>query len=618
MLDLARGRGRPRAPGGGAALISLHRLLKAILVSLVLAGSAYLVAKLNLFGLENASDRLADRVYQRIAAADYGSDRRGQSQVRLVYLDETSIQAMKGFGWKGFPPTYDQQWTMLDDILQSGGAPPSAMFVDFVYRGEGGSTEGLDTFLKGVAAATKADAWADKPGCTVNPLMKIACIEAAGGTPVLLAKPSPSDLDAFTDVQRQLDRVTVLTPAVVKQEAYPTITRYDFDAAKAERLGVHGFDVSPAMGIYAAWCLRRRDGCGVQGFQRLRARAADALAGRPLAAVSKDSADRLSRVFKDPVDVVWGSRPDPAYLAMTKAVSGQPVQCRGAEGGWLQRLGEQMAGVRAAGSGSRQECPYTQALGYDRMVAGLGLETKDVQQLLAGRLVMVGGQFHASNDWVESPVHGQVPGVQYHAMALDNLIEDGADYRRNANMFLDSDLFKSLLIFALAFLNVLAVMARNSLLDHARTKRQEEKLRAHIWAPLYAALLLTSVGVVGLATWVGVYFLHRSPINWIGIGFCAIGFLFYATRETLPADFVGSVEHIPLVRSMLKAAARAREALKFEEDRLVKPKAANAAHDAQHASPKSKSSQKKSPSKAGAASRPKKPKKAKGSVHVES
>ncbi len=45
---------------------------------------------------------------------------------------------------------------------------------------------------------------------------------------------------------------------------------------------------------------------------------------------------------------------------------------------------------------------------------------------------MVGGQFRASNDWVESPVHGQAPGVQYHAMALDNLIEDGADYRRDS------------------------------------------------------------------------------------------------------------------------------------------------------------------------------------------
>ena len=520
-------------------MISLGRILKAVLVALVLAGSAYAVAKLNLFGLESASDRLADRVYQRITAADYGRDRRGQSRIRLVYLDDTSLEVMKGFGWKRFPPTYDQQWTMLDDLMTVGGAPPSAMFVDFVYRGDGSAGDGFDAFLKGITAATHADAWADKPACVANPLMKLACIEAAGGTPIILAKPSPSDLAMFTDLQRTLDRVTVLAPAIVGQEAYPTITRYDFDAPRAQRLGVHDFDVSPAMAMYAAYCLRRSDGCGVEGFSRIRVRAAAALAGKPLPPISADAPERLSAVFKDPVDVVWGARPDPQYLALTRAVTGRAVSCRGAAGGWLQRLGEQMTGSRGAGSGAKQECTYTDSLGYDRIVAGEGLQQSDLAQLLAGKLVMVGGQFHTSNDWVESPVHGQVPGVQYHAMALDNLVEDGAEYRRNANLFLDSDLLKALLIAALAFCDVMAVMARNSLLDHAFSKRAEQKLRAHVYGPLYAGLLLTSVAVIALATWVGVAFLHRSPINWIGLGFCAIGFLFYATRQTLPADICG-------------------------------------------------------------------------------
>ena len=302
---------------------------------------------------------------------------------------------------------------------------------------------------------------------------------------------------------------------------------------------MHGFDVSPAMAMYAAWCLRSVDGCGVEGFRRLRARAAAALADKPLPPVSADAPERLSALFKYPVDVVWGARPDPQYLALTRAVTGKPPACRGAAGGWVQRLGEQMTGSRGAGKGALQECPYAQSLGYDRLVSGEGLQQGDLAQLLAGKLVMVGGQFHASNDWVESPVHGQVPGVQYHAMALDNLVEDGTEYRRNANMFLDSDLLKALLIAALAFCDVIVVMTRNSLLDHALSRRAEEKLRAHVYGPLYAGLLLTSVGVIALATWAGVALLHRSPINWIGLGFCAIGFLFYATRQTLPADIFG-------------------------------------------------------------------------------
>ena len=142
--------------------------------------------------------------------------------------------------------------------------------------------------------------------------------------------------------------------------------------------------------------------------------------------------------------------------------------CRGAASGWLGRLGEQMAGLRGPAAGARQECPYALTLGYDRIVAGLGLQSSDLQRLLAGKLVFMGGQFRASNDWVDSPVHGQSPGVHYHAMALDNLVEDGVDYRRNASMMLDSDLLKSLLIAALAFCGVLGVMAQGRDIHEAR------------------------------------------------------------------------------------------------------------------------------------------------------
>jgi hypothetical protein len=560
-------------------LISLGQILKALLVSLVLAASAYAVSKLNLFGLESASDRLADNVYQRVTAADYGGDRKGQSAVRVIYLDETSVEAMKGYGWNRFPPTYAQQWSMLDDLMQVGGAPPSAMFVDFVYMGGGGPTDGFDVFVKGVAAATHADAWSNIPACTADPLIRIACIIQAGGTPIVFAKPSPANLDMFTDTQRAIDNVTALAPAIVGQQAYPTITHYGFDAAKAQRLGVHSFDISPAMALYTAYCLRRADGCGIKAFTALRQRAREALDSAPQAApatpdpIDQSAEKSLGKVFDAPIDVVWGSRPDPAYLALTKAVSGRAATCRGTGTGWRERLGEQLAGLRGPGDGARQECPYTLSLGYDRMVAGTGLQQQDLTTLLAQKLVFVGGQFQASNDWVESPVQGQAPGVHYHAMALDNLIEDGEDYRRNSTDILDSDLLKALLIAALTFCGILVVMTRNSLLDHARHTRAEHKLRPHIYAPLYLGLFGSCILVVGLATWAGVTFLHRSPINWIGIGACTLGFIFYATRQSLPADISGSIEHIGVVRHVLRASRMCASAMKFEEDRLVKPKA---------------------------------------------
>ncbi|HZZ34384.1 MAG TPA: CHASE2 domain-containing protein [Caulobacteraceae bacterium] len=547
-------------------MVSATGLLKALLVSLLLAASAYGVSKLNLFGLENTSDRLADQVYQRITAGDYGADRVGQRAVRVVYLDETSIEAMKGYGWTRFPPTYEQQWTMFDDLMNVGGAPPAAMFVDFVYMGQGGSTDGFDTLVSGVAAATKAQAWADKPGCVADPLMKIACIVAAGGVPIVFAKPSPAEIEVFTDVQRRLDAVTVLAPALVGQQAYPLVTRYTFDATTAAARGVHGFDISPAMAMYAAYCVRRADGCGLAPFRQLARRAKAALAGEP------EQAPAVDAVFDAPLDVVWGSRPDPDYLALTKAVTGRAAPCRKAADTWRERLMEQAAGLRGPAAGPMQECPYAVNIGYDRLVSGQGLEAKDLETLLAGKIVLVGGHFRASNDWVESPVHGQVPGVHYHAMALDNLIEHGAEYRRNANRMLDSDLLKSLMIFALAFCGVLGVMTRNSLLDRAVEEGVEPRLRAAVYGPLYLALFAVSIGVVVVATWFGVTYAHRSPINWIGLTSVALGFLFYATRQTLPADISGSIEKIRLVRQIMAAWRRWRMALRFEEDRLVPPK----------------------------------------------
>ncbi len=550
------------------------RILKALLVALLLAGSAYAVAKLNLFGLESASDRVADGVYQRITAADYGADRKGQRQISVVYLDESSMEAMKGYGWNRFPPTYDQQWQMFDDLMQVGGAPPAAVYADFVYTGQGGPNEGLDAFMTGVAAATKAQAWSRAPGCQTDPLIKIACIEAAGGTPFIFAKPSPADLDIFTDVQRRLDAVAVLTPALVNDRAYPLVIKYGFDAAKNARLDIHAFDVSPALAMYAAWCLRQADACGVSGFAELKGRARQALAGKVFAPTD------VSGVFNAPLDVVWGSRPDPDYLAMTQAVTGRAAPCRAAGSGFLTRLGEQLTGLRGPATGARQECPYALTLGYDRMVAGLGLQSGDLARVLAGRLVMVGGQFRASNDWVESPVQGEAPGVHYHAMALDNLVEDGANYRRNGNMMFDSDLLKSMLIAALAFFGIMGVMARNSLLDHAIATRMEPRLRAMIYGPLYLVIFGASIAVVAAATWLGVSLLHRAPINWIGIYACVLGFLFYATRETLPADILGSIEHLPWVRWLQARLRRFGAFLKFEEDRLLSPRTPRAAEPA--------------------------------------
>lgn len=553
-------------------MFSFRAILKALLVSLMVSGIAYGVSKLNVFGIETASDRAADGAYQRVFAPSYGADRKGQKAISVVYLDDLAMDNLRGVGWNHFPPTMDQQWTMIDDVLHAAKAPPAAVFVDFLYLGESGEPPGFPVFLDGLAEATHAGRWKDRPACLRDPLMRLSCIIAAGGVPVVLAKPGATDMGFQTDTQKKLDAVTLMSPALVNKTAYPLITRYpDLDAARGQALGMHDFDLSPAASLYAAWRIAH-DKAGSSPFAALRGQGQAALAGRPVGPLPDLSAD-----FGPPLDVVWGSRPDPDHLRMVRQMSGKLPDCRGAHSSSVAaRFFEQLAVLRGPAQDARQECPYTLSLGYDRLVSTEGLQQGDIDRVLAGKLVFVGGQFRSSNDWVETPVQGQVPGVHFHAMALDNLVEFGRDYRRNVNFQLfDSDLLKTFLIFGLTFFGSLLLMYRNCLVD-ATCSHEPPGLRFRHYAPCYAVLFLGSIGLVILVTWMGVELQHGTPINWIGVGFVVIGFLISATFETLPSDVAGSMKRFHLTRRLAPVMESAFNLFDLKDERLLTPVPATA------------------------------------------
>ena len=53
---------------------------------------------------------------------------------------------------------------------------------------------------------------------------------------------------------------------------------------------------------------------------------------------------------------------------------------------------------------------------------------EDVAELFTGKAVLIGANLSGIPDAVASQVHGQIPGVVWHAMALDNLISLGSGY----------------------------------------------------------------------------------------------------------------------------------------------------------------------------------------------
>lgn len=106
-------------------------------------------------------------------------------------------------------------------------------------------------------------------------------------------------------------------------------------------------------------------------------------------------------------------------------------------------------------------CPYHRAWSMEQLGA---LEEARLAAAVAGRYVMIGANIPGHNDFARSPVHGLVPGVHYHAMALDNLLGYGDRYKLDHEW--NADGFTTLAVPGM--LTVFAVLAVHLLWSWAR------------------------------------------------------------------------------------------------------------------------------------------------------
>jgi CHASE2 domain len=58
-------------------------------------------------------------------------------------------------------------------------------------------------------------------------------------------------------------------------------------------------------------------------------------------------------------------------------------------------------------------------------------EESEVEAEFAGKFVLIGASLQGINDFVDSPVHGLIAGIHYHAMALDNLLTYGSKHKKS-------------------------------------------------------------------------------------------------------------------------------------------------------------------------------------------
>ena len=237
--------------------------------------------------------------------------------------------------------------------------------------------------------------------------------------------------------------------------------------------------------------------------------------------------------------------------------------------------------------------------------AAFGLRNEDLFDLMEGSFVLIGGNFRGGGDLMTTPLHTRLPGVYYHAVALDNLLAFAGqpkirkEFRSQrlgyyffdlmvlwvlAAIFLKrqtwisvgrpesrglfelspaarsliADLIGRLpttlwvvamavvLVFLASFplLQLIAVLTAIVALVFVEIRLASEgQLQGRMRnLALYVAALALSLLVVAAAIWLGYQWLSLPPVDWVGyLSFAAFGFF---VAHTAILEFARNVDTI--------------------------------------------------------------------------
>lgn len=199
------------------------------------------------------------------------------------------------------------------------------------------------------------------------------------------------------------------------------------------------------------------------------------------------------------VDVVWGADPPPRTAALVKAAGADcltPAALRDTAAGDIALSLLERRNPRY------QPCSYHHHLSLEQFTENTkacALRNEEacalMTELFKDRVIMIGVIRPGLADTVYSPIHGSLPGVFYHAMALDNLFVMGRDYFKTSTV----DRLKIWLV-TMVFLLIPALVGIS-----AKQSRQK-------WW-MVSAILLVSFTSMGLVFYLSVEAHWLSPVN---------------------------------------------------------------------------------------------------------
>ncbi|MNO91966.1 CHASE2 domain protein [compost metagenome] len=403
----------------------------------------YLLDKLDPFGLSKQVHSYSERLVQKVTAPFYGSA--AQDKIAVVLIDQASLVA-RGEAW---PPRYVYYEEVVRRIAKQ---KPAAIFLDVLVEDERAYDDSL---------ATARQALGETLSKTRVPL-HLATLDTRNNGVFNGVPGTQTTLSGWRGYGG--DYPLVISPGHFYGEHDSQLEPKEKCDATQNR--------TAAFQLYQQLC--------DQGLQQ--------------GCAAHNGADAQEQ-FCDAMVVQWGrqvSKVVPEHQLISES------QCTVTEQSTLVRFGESMRAFFAslfsgydetALKQLRQPCPYTVTVREE------DLSSEKVRGVLTGRVVMIGLSLPGIHDIVDSPVHGQIPGVYLHAMALDNLLTWNASYYPRKEEHID---------WMLAFAVFLACWPCVAII-RARPTR------------LSALLRLVAFFSVVIYILVLYLILHRPPPDWLAM-----------------------------------------------------------------------------------------------------
>ncbi len=425
-------------------------IVKSFTKALMLTLFALLVALWNPFGLRNSADILSRDILLRASAGFFRLQQSNPTAV--ILLDDASLQQ----AGSGFPPDRAYLARLLERLAQLGAR---AIFVDLLLVDERPHDRILAETLKSL-----------KENFSLPVLLASTVSEGRQGSC------NDNVRDQFTAAAWQMVPVY---EAVPENGRYPLLFKPCWTEAEA---GVQTSPVRPsaALSFYHLFCQDTAD-CRYPPSTEAAVEFQNKLVLRWGDAPSKSLRDHRAEF------VACAERPESSVAALRFFIG--------------SLVADLFSSIDPRDSNEKQKCFYQPSFyGWEAMSEKSSLD-KILSTGINNRFIFIGYSLMGINDIAQSPVHGMIPAVFFHAMAFENLVTYGNHYMRAWPDIIWSFGLDS--FFEIIFIFIIALI------------KEFQPTFSKVPLIKYSPILFAIIFIIFI--FLTTFYMRLEPVNWIGL-----------------------------------------------------------------------------------------------------